>query len=187
MENILRFNFERFDKLEASLACELGLSYLNSGFQIIRNDRGWRENEIDVEHIWIVEIFRSFVGQIGLFSVKFNESEFRGHVNPKKTIQGIFFFNDSKIEHIFIDNTLLNADELTNSFKFNLLEGNTGNSLGSVGYTVRIITNGVNSYVEANNPISENWQKLESELYSMGGKLADKSKIEQFTDFFKIA
>lgn len=47
---------EHFHHLEESLALKLGLSAFKSGPQVIRNERGWRENEISIDYIWLVTV-----------------------------------------------------------------------------------------------------------------------------------
>lgn len=51
-----------FQKIEKSIAAHLNLSELKNGIQIIRNEERVRENEVDIDYIWIVNIARSFVG-----------------------------------------------------------------------------------------------------------------------------
>src|SRR5688572_21127321 len=94
-------SIEHVKKLEKSIAAYLGLPKLISGGIVIRNEKGWRENEKSIEYIWIVKMALSFVGWGGLFAIKFNESKFREHLNKEELIQGVFISNDNGAEHFY--------------------------------------------------------------------------------------
>ncbi len=85
--NTFQFN----QTIKKSLAFKFGLDGLYSGGHTIRNEKGWRDNEIGVDYIWIAKVSRSFVGFGGLITIKFNENEFRRIKNPEKLIQVSFF------------------------------------------------------------------------------------------------
>ena len=71
-ENIHLFtqSYESTRRIEISLATKLGLSNLKAGNIVIRDERGWRQNEKYIDHVWIVYIDRSFVGWCGIFPVR---------------------------------------------------------------------------------------------------------------------
>ncbi|MBT31005.1 MAG: hypothetical protein CMO01_15205 [Thalassobius sp.] len=77
-------------KVIVRLCSELGIPDLRSGKLTIRDEKDWRINEKEIDYCWLVNVSRSFIGWCWLFSLKFNESDFRDKKNPEELIQGIF-------------------------------------------------------------------------------------------------
>lgn len=178
-------SIEHFQMLEKSLATKLGLSELKSGIQAIRNKHGWRENEKSIEYIWIVQISRSFVGWGGLFSIKFNENEFREHSNQEQLVQGLFISNQTGIGQIYTETLPDTSNDITKYFKFNPFDVNKGITLDGVCYNVRIIAPNIDTFMQLNNPNTKDWKKWETELWTMGRKLAKEANNQELIDLFK--
>ena len=66
----------------AELTRLLGISELRTGRHILRDERGWRDDETWVTRLWHAKIMPSFDdwGLVGL--AEFSESEFRGRHHP---------------------------------------------------------------------------------------------------------
>lgn len=178
-------SFEFFQKLEKSIATKLGLTELKSGIQIIRDNNGWRENEKSIRYIWIVTIARSFVGWGGLFTIQFNENKFRNHSNQQELLQGIFNSNNEGVGQIYTDKSFEATYNVTQFFKLNLFEANNGISLDGVSYNVRIIAPNIDTFIQLNNPNTEEWKKWETEIWTMGKKLAKESNDKEMMDLFE--
>lgn len=178
-------SFEFFQKLEKSLATKLGLTELKSGIQIIRDNNGWRENEKSIKYIWIVTITRSFVGWGGLFAIQFNENKFRDHSNQEELVQGIFISNHDGVGQIYTNRSLDATSNVTQFFKLNLFEANNGITLDGVSYNVRIIAPNINTFIQLNNPNTEEWKKWETEIWAMGKKLASESNDKEMINLFE--
>ncbi len=178
-------SFEFFQKLEKSLAAKLGLTELESGIQIIRDNNGWRENEKSIRYIWIVTIARSFVGWGGLFSIQFNENKFRDHSNQEELIQGIFILNNDGVDQIYTKRSLDATYNITQFFKLNLFEANKGINTDGVSYNVKIIAPNIDTFIQINNPNTDEWKKWEMEIWTMGKKLARESNDKEMINLFE--
>ena len=172
-----------FQNVEKVLATNLGLSELKSGKLIIRNEKGIRENEIEIDHVWIVNIAKSFVGWGYVFEVKFKNNTFREKENPAKLIQGLLLFSDNKSE-IFTLTTNDASNEMIKSFNFNLFETSDYLTHG-INYTIRIIANHIDTFITVSNPNTEDWKKWEGKISELSKKLANQSDNLKMKDFFK--
>jgi len=54
------------ERIEKQLAYKFGLEQLRRGGHVRRNEKGWGENEKEIEYVWILRISPSFVGWGGL-------------------------------------------------------------------------------------------------------------------------
>lgn len=180
-----RNSFEYFQKLEISLATKLGLSELKSGIQVIRDNKGWRENEKSIKYIWIITIARSFVGWGGLFAIQFNENKFREHLNQEELLQGLFISTQDGVGQIYTEQSLDGTYDVRQLLRLNLFESNNGITLDGVSYKIRIIASNIDTFIQLNNPNSEEWKKWESEIWAMGKKLARKSNDQEMINLFE--
>jgi hypothetical protein len=179
-------SFEYFRKLEKSLAESLGLSELKSGGQVIRNDKGWRENEKSIDYIWVVQISRSFIGWGGLFSIKFNENKFREHTNKEELTQGVFICNQSGIEQVHTKTLSDVKKDIIEYFQFNLFEANKVITLDGVSYNVRVIAPNVDTFIQLNNPNTMDWREWEQKVQKLAGELANESDNQNLIDLFNL-
>lgn len=181
--NTFQFN----QAMKKSLALKFGLDGLYSGGHTIRNEKGWRDNEIEVDYIWITKISRSFVGFGGLITVKFNESEFRGIKNPEKLIQGIFLYDSKgKVRELYFEEQIKEINDPV--WKINDLElftANNGIALDGVSYEYNVIARNIETQISVNNPNSEQWKNWENEIRSLGERLAENSANEEMKQLFE--
>ena len=182
--NIYRSSFEFFQKIEDSLAEKLGLSELKSGTQILRDSNGWRQNEKFIEYVWIVSISRSFIGWGGLFCLKFKENKFRQLLNPEELVNGIFLYDNNGVSNIYFEKSINTSTDNTALFRLNPFEVNRGIALDGVSYNLRIIASNSDTFIEVNNPNTEEWKKWENELWSLGKDLARKSCDQKMIELF---
>lgn len=178
-------SFQYFRKIEKSLAESLGLSELKSGRQVIRNDKGWRENEKTIDYIWVVQISRSFIGWGGLFSIKFIENKFREHSNKEELVQGIFICNQTGIERVYSRTLHDITKDIVGHFRFNLFEANNGIALDGVSYNLRVIASNIDTFIQLNNPNTEDWRKWEREVWTLGKELANESDCQDLVNLFE--
>ncbi len=181
--NTFQFN----QALKKSLALKFGLDGLYSGGHTIRNEKGWRDNEIGVDYIWIAKVNKSFVGFGGLITIKFNESEFRGIKNPEKLIQGIFLYDSKgKVTKLYFEEQ---TEDFIDSVKKidgpELFKTNNGITLDGVSYEYNVISQNIETHFSVNNPNSERWRNWEKEIWNLGNKLAQKSENETMKQLFE--
>lgn len=173
--------------LKQSLAIKLGFTELYSGGHVIRNEKGFRDNEISIDYIWIANISRSFVGWGGLITIKFEESHFRSIKNPEKLVQGIFLY-DGKGEitaFYFKEQTNDFTDPIYNIQNLELFTANEGITLDGVSYDYEVIARNINTHIIVGNPNSENWKHWENEIWKLGNRLSNESKYEEMIALFK--
>jgi hypothetical protein len=168
------------------LAENLGLSELKSGGQVIRNDKGWRENEKSIDYIWLVQISRSFAGWGGLFSIKFNENKFREHTNKEELTQGVFICNQSGIEQVHTKTLSDVKKDIIEHFQFNLFEANKGITLEGVSYNVRVMAPNVDTFIQLNNPNTMDWSEWELKVQKLAVELANESDNQNLIDLFSL-
>ncbi|MBL0740888.1 hypothetical protein [Chryseolinea lacunae] len=81
---------ENDDELKDALAQALGLHCFYIGGHVIRDERGWRQNEKSIDYAWLAIVDRFGSGVGGVFSMKFMNSDFREHKNPEQLVRGVF-------------------------------------------------------------------------------------------------
>lgn len=174
-------------KVISSLSTELGVPDLKAGKLTIRDQRDWRINEKEIDYCWLVNISRSFVGRYWLFSIKFNESNFRDIQNPEELIQGIFTITkEGEIEKFFKENQTLNfIDKIRDLTSFDLFDANLEITLDGVGYEYLIFAPNTEVKISLNNPNSEIWKIWENEVYNIGKSLWQKSGITELKEIFE--
>lgn len=176
--------FEFFRKIEKTLATSLGLSSLDTGFQVIRNNKGWRENEKMISYCWIVTVSRSFVGGGGLFAIKFNEHIFREQVNKEEVVQGVFSTNEHGVAKLYHKTSPDEMIDFSNFFQLNLTEANSGITLDGVGYAIKIMAPNIDSFIQLNNPNTAEWRKWEAGIGAMGKAFAIESNDPDWIELF---
>ncbi|MBO9204234.1 MULTISPECIES: hypothetical protein [Niastella] len=178
-------SIEYFQKLERSLAANLGLTELSSGIQVIRDKNGWRENEKSIAYSWIVQVSRSFVGWGGVFGIRFNENKFREYANKEEIIQGAYISNNNGIESLYTESSTDTSHEMIRHFNLNLFDANKGIALDGVSYKIRILASNIDTFIHVNNPNSAEWKKWESEIWTMGSRLAKDSNNKDLISLFE--
>jgi len=178
-------DFQLYQSIEKSLAHKLGLSEISNGIQIIRNEKGWRENEKNIESIWIVLVSRSFIGWGGIFSIKFNENNFREYLNPDELLQGVFLYDNTGIKDLYTEILPNTPDKIVEIANFNLFDAGKGIALDGIFYNFHIITNNINASIKLNNPNTDDWKKWEEEIFDIGSKLSIKSNVTELINLFE--
>ena len=182
--NLYHNSFNYFTTVEESLAASMGLSDLTAGRQIIRNEKGWRENEKNIAYVWIVAISKSFAGDCYIFSIKFIASKFRDVNNPEEIIQGIFTFQDSHISNLYYETVKADENDIINTFNFNLSDANKGITIDGVNYAIRVIALNTDTFVIVHNPNTTQWQQWEKSIWQFARKLAKSANNNEFSDLF---
>lgn len=175
-------------KIETTIAQKIGLHELKHSWQVIRNEKGWRENEMYIEHAWVVIVDRASVGTGGLFSIKFRETHFREHDNPEKLVEGIFFIHKeahSDIDIYFETAKQGTRDKIADMESFNLFRVNQGFTIDGVSFTFRIMANNIEATLRLNNPWGETWKNWTQEVQSMGERLAAQSNNPDLIKLFE--
>ncbi len=179
--------FQLNETIKRNLALKIGLNELYAGGHTIRNDKGWRDNEITIDYIWIAKMSLSFVVWAGLITIKYNKTEFRGINNPEKLTQGIFLYNaNGEITELYIENKIDDIDDPI--WKINNLEmfdANKGITLDGVSYEYNVIAKNIETQISANNPNSTGWKNWEKEIWNLGHSLAKNSENKEMRELFK--
>ncbi|WP_378172610.1 hypothetical protein [Aquimarina sp. SS2-1] len=179
--------FQFNQAMKKSLALKFGLDGLYSGGHTIRNEKGWRDNEIGVDYIWIAKISRSFVGFGGLITIKLDESEFRGIKNPEKLIQGIFLYDSKgKVTELYFEEQIEEFNDPVKKIDdLELFTANKRITLDGVSYEYNVIAQNIETHFSVNNPNTERWRNWEKEIWNLGNKLAQKSENEEMKQLFE--
>jgi hypothetical protein len=176
-----------FLRIENSLAKELDLPGLSSGFHIIRNHRGWRENEKNIDYMWIVDVSRSFVGWGCIFTIKFNRHEFRGINNEEEIVRGVFVYGDNgEITNKYFEKEGIDfSDPIKQFSQWDLFDANRGITLDGISYRLLIRARNIDTVMALNNPNNASWRKWEQGLFDLGKTLAEKSKNTELIQLFE--
>ncbi len=179
--------FQFNQTLKKSLAHKFGLDGLYSGGHIIRNEKGWRDNEIVIDYIWITKINISFKGFGGLITIKFHKSEFRGIKNPEKLIQGIFLYDSKGIvtELYFKEKVKGFNDPVKNINDLELFTAKKGITIDGISYEYNVIAQNIETHFSVDNPNSDQWKNWEKEIWNLGNKLAQESSNKEMKQLFE--
>ena len=177
--------FQWRQKVEIAICSLTNVSNLSSGVQIIRNDKGWRVNEKLLDYSWNITIYRSFLGALTMFALKFDQHTFRDIRNQTELVTGIIELNSQgEIASSYITSTEDISDTIAEVRSFNLFHGNMGITLDGTSYKVSIRSQNIESHISLNNPSSDEWLKVERQIYALGRKLALASGVPYYEDFF---
>jgi len=172
-------------RIEESLANSIGVPKLKSGPHIIRDDRGWRQDEKSIEYIWVILVDRHFVGRGGLITAKFNEHTFRGRSHPEELVQGVFSIGaDHLIQEFYQEKADRHADQVIDCFQLDLFNANKGIRLDGVSYRIHIMSNNIDTVVCVANPVTQHWRKWEAEIQKLATKLAANSGSRELIKLF---
>lgn len=173
-------------QIEKQLANRFRIEDLRSGSQIVRNEKGWRENEIRIEYIWIIIFDRAFFGKGGILNIKFESSEFRGIKNKEKLTKLIFTIDEKgNLESIFDEDETEKFSNLIPDFKeVDLFEANRGITLDGITYQIKLISDNIKTSIEVNNPNHKSWKSLKNKIWEMGMELAKKSNDDKLKKVF---
>ena len=189
-ENIRKYELKKQElhqKVIANLCSVLEIPDLRAGSLTIRDEQNWRKNEIYIDYSWLVNISQSFKGWCWLFSIKFNKTEFREFQNPERLIQGLFTIdNQGNISELYI-NTVTDKleDKIRDLTSYDMFDANRGVTLDGVGYEYLIFAPNTEIRMTLNNPNSKNWKIWENEIWTIGKKLAQNSKIDNLKEIFE--
>jgi hypothetical protein len=174
------------ESIEKLVLEKLGLSELKTGTQIIRDEKGWRQDEKLIEYIWIVLMSRSFVGWGGLIAIKFKANNFRGKHHPDELLRAIFSIGtDNGIKEFYEERTSgTGPDSVMDNFHLDLFNANKGITLDGVSYTIHTISDNIDTVITVNNPNTSNWKNWESEIWRIGKSLAFNSQSKELTELF---
>ena len=182
--NLSQMDLNR-QSVETSIAKHFNIDSLGAYGHVVRNEKGWRENEILIEYSWIVTIARSFVGWGGIFIIKLARNEFRDIKNPEKLIRGAFIHrSDGKITDIYFEELYDFADPIRNTKDLDLFNANKEVILDGVSYEFIINGKYLKTLISVNNPTSASWKSWEENVWEIGQQLASKAKNEELISLF---
>lgn len=167
--------------IKKQIALKIGLSELDiAGITIIRDDRGFRINEKDIEYFWILSYNHlNGLDNYGLFTIKFKESNFREFKNPKEMIPGIFNLDNDKIDIIHFESSTLNFDDQI-ATKFNELdffysENMIENEIPSI-IKFLIESKNISANIESQYIKNKKWTDWNDEIIKVSKSISKKSK-----------
>lgn len=190
MDTLMQNELNKFllhQKVEESLSVKLGIPSLRAGNITIRDHRDWRINEKQIEYCWLINISRSFVGWCWLFTIGFNETKFRGIVNPTELIQGIFTIDDNGAIADFykITRDANFQDDVKGLTAYDLFSANPGIPLDGVGYEYIIFGHNSKVRMTLNNPDTKNWKIWEEAVWKLGADLSKRAGSRQLEEIFR--
>ena len=172
---------------EIELANRFQLKDLKSGVHIIRDENGFRDNEIKIDYILLISIDRAFSGTGGILLIKQESRKFRNYENREKLVKLVFTTDETgKLGSTYQEDEYENFTDLIPAFKrVDLLDANRGMTLDGIIYQIYLDTVNIQTRIEVNNPNHESWKKLESEFWRMGVNLVEKSEDEKLLRLFE--
>jgi hypothetical protein len=189
-EEIKEYELNKFrlhQKIEEALSLKLGIHSLRAVNTTIRDERGWRVNEKQIDYCWLISVAASFVGWCWLFSIKFNPSHFRGISNKEELIQGIFTIDQNgAIGQYYEEHRHLTfRDQVRELTSFDLFDANRGITLDGVEYEYLVFAPNAQIRMTMNNPSSTNWKIWEQTVWQLGTELSEKAGSQEMKAIFK--
>ena len=180
------YDNEIYEKLETELADKFQLEGCRDGIHVIRNEEGWRDNEVDVDYGWIILFNSASFGKGGIVTIKFNENKFRKINNPEKLVRGIFSVDvDNKIQSFHKEDEKENFKDLIDEFNnLNLFNLNDGFIFDGIFFRIRAFSRETDVTIELYNPMDSNWQKLEQKFFEIGKMMSDNSGSSELKNLF---
>lgn len=162
----------------------MGLEDLRAGAQTIRNEKGWRDNEKQIDYVWMIAVAHSFREPAMLFAIQYEAWQFRDRLNPPELVTGIFTFNKAGIQTFYSEVATEPADPILPHFHLDLFNANRGITIDGVGYQIRIRAHNTETYIEIGNPKEAGWGKWEEAVWQLGRHLAKKSAYQAMQNIF---
>ena len=177
--------------IKKQIALKIGLTELDkAGITILRDDKSFRVNEKEIEYFWILN-FNHLNGpdNYGLFTIKFNESIFRGIENPKEILTGIFSLDNDKIDFLYYESESHNFDDKIAS-KFNQLDFfNTKKSLeNEVPSIIKFIieSKNISADIECQYIQNRKWIDWNNEIIRFSKEISKKSKNSRLQKIVEV-
>lgn len=181
------FNKEIYERLESELANRFRIEEFRSGGHTIRDQRGWRENEIQINYIWLITFDRAFFGKGGILGIKYEASQFREIKNIEKLVKTIFSIDEKgEIESIYEEEEQTNFSQIAQKLnQVDLLEANKGITSDGIIYRIKFVSMNIKTTIEVNNPNHESWRNLEGECRRIWKEMSENSGDEKLKKIFE--
>lgn len=174
-----------YKKLEDSLANEFGLTDLSSGNIVIRDKKGWRENEKSIDYIWVIVFHHAFGKDGGIINIKYNESKFREITNPEELLEGVFLIQeDGNIKNVYIKKAKEDQDFLDEFKSLDYKEANKGITIDGISYRIHLLFPNTDVVIKVNNPNHQTWKKWEEKVWNKWDELSSNSNDEEKIKIF---
>jgi hypothetical protein len=170
------------DKNQKDMAKFFGLNELRAGVHIIRDERRWRTDELEVSRCWQASILPSFYQAATLTTVHFLEHEFRGNVHPKE-ILACMVIDDSSIPigPVRVDNDpvepLLRSINLSPEEDYVAIDG--------ISYSISIQLLQTQSSLTIHCPIEESHVAIEKGLFELATTIQSLTKSKELKNYLK--
>jgi len=173
-------NMDRNQKDTAKL---FGLDELRAGGHIIRDEQGWRKDEVEVSRCWQASILPSFHQAANLTTVHFLEHEFRGNVHPKE-ILACMVIDDSSIP---IGPVSVHRDPVEPMFRnINLSPEEDYVAIDGIGYKISIQLCHIEASLMIHSPAYESHVAIEKGLFELATMIQSLSKSKELKKYLKI-
>jgi hypothetical protein len=171
------------DKNQNNMAKHFGLEELRAGGHIIRDERRWRKDELEVSRCWQASILPSFHQAASLTTVHFQEHEFRGKVHSKE-ILACMVIDDSSIP---IGPVRVDKDPVEPLLRsINLSPEEDYVTLDGIGYSISIQLLQTKSSLTIHSPIEESHVAIETGLFELATAIQSLSKSKELINYLKI-
>jgi len=152
------------DMNQKDTAKHFGLDELRAGGHIIRDERGWRKDEVEVSRCWQAVIFPSFHQAASLTTAHFSEHEFRGNVHPKE-ILACMVIDDNSIP---IGPVSVHRDPVELLFRnINLSPKEDYAAIDGIGYNISIQLCHIKTSLMISYPFEESHVAIEKGLFEL--------------------
>ncbi len=153
---------------EEAIAKLYDLDGLRPGRHILRNEKGWREDEVWVVRLWQVTVFPSFDPFATLTTVHFQESEFRGIVHPARIRTSVVLHAGEGGGAVMVGPVDVAEDTVAPLLRnVNLCPEEDSLVIDGIAYDLAIQMNQVESSILIRNPREAGLVAIESALFGM--------------------
>ncbi len=175
-----------YTNFKAAAAKALGLENLHRGTHILRDHRGWRDDEIWVDYVWQAFVLPSFDPPAMMAFVRTRESVFRGKQHPR-TQKGVMCLCDgsdnSNVTCFIADNI---EDTITSLFQsINLVPDNQQISIDGIGYLFDFSGAEISSTVNIRTPCYPLFRNIEATLFSFADAIFHSSKDKRLKQYLE--
>ena len=150
------------------LSQTLGVPELRCGTQILRNQKGWRDDEIEVDYLWYALVMPSFHPRAAIGMAHMDESEFRGKKHPAVIRAAVVISDRGKDQVGSSTFAEVTEDPLVEAIRgVELLPENRSLCLDGICYELRTSGWEIDATLRIRNPQTATLRAIEQSLFQV--------------------
>ena len=176
------------------MAALLGLPHWSAGQHVVRNDRGWRDDEIRTCYIWSAAIMPSFHQSVLIGLAAFDESEFRGIKHEACLRAGVLTMEKPTCSALadpadwlgLSVTAVVEVDAVAVALgAVGLVSKEDHSWLDGIGYRMHIQCADLESHLRFSNPTHDSWRAVEMALFGLAGEVGRQSGDRQLGTYLE--